>query len=222
MPTRSIVTAPARLPWQRPKSALPWCISPPDYVFDGRSSLPINEEAPTGPLNVYGQSKLAGEKLVRKNCPDALIVRTSWLFSPFGSNFVRAVCASPRMGMNCALSTIRLAVRQAPSTWPRCWSTSRSGGWEVTELALAKPIISREGNIAAGRISPAASSIPAGSSAGSRRTVVPIATEDYPTPATRPAYTVLDCGRFDRDFGFERSGWRDAVRPVVAELMGAA
>ena len=57
---------------------------------------------------------------------------------------------------------------------------------------------------------------------GKPANVVPIATEDYPTPATRPAYTVLDCGKFDRDFGFERPGWRDAVRPVVAELMGAA
>ena len=54
---------------------------------------------------------------------------------------------------------------------------------------------------------------------GKPTTVVPIATDDYPTPAIRPAYTVLDCGKFDREFGFERPGWTDAVRPVVAELM---
>ena len=54
---------------------------------------------------------------------------------------------------------------------------------------------------------------------GKATNVVPIATTDYPTPAKRPAYTVLDCSKFDRDFGFERPGWHDSVRPVVAKLM---
>ena len=57
---------------------------------------------------------------------------------------------------------------------------------------------------------------------GEMASVVPITTKDYPTPATRPAYTVLDCSKFDRDFGSRRPGWRDAVRPVVAKLMEAA
>ena len=193
-----------------------------DYVFDGRSSLPLNEESPTGPLNVYGQSKLAGENLVRKNCPDALIVRTSWLYSPFGSNFVRTVLrlatesdelrivddqiGSPTSADDVAKVLLEVAERWLGGDRIGAGETYHFAGSEHCSWAdFARGIIDTSRDFG-----------------GKPANVVPIATDDYPTPATRPAYTVLDCGKFDRDFGFARPGWRDAVRSVVAELMGAA
>jgi dTDP-4-dehydrorhamnose reductase len=193
-----------------------------DYVFDGRSNRPITEESPTGPLNVYGQSKLAGERLVRKNCPDALIVRTSWLYSPFGSNFVRTVLrlaaeenelriVDDQIGCPTSASDLARALVALAERWMR---GDRIGVGEIYHFAgrehcswadFARGIIDASREFG-----------------GKPATVVPIATEDYPTPATRPAYTVLDCGKFDRDFSFQRPGWHDALRPVVAELMGAA
>jgi dTDP-4-dehydrorhamnose reductase len=193
-----------------------------DYVFDGRSNLPLSEDSPTGPLNIYGQSKLAGEEMVRRNCPDAMIVRTSWLHSPFGSNFVRTVLrlaterdelrivddqiGSPTSATDLAKALITLLGRGLKG--------DRTGVGETYHFA---------GSEACSRADFARGIIAASAELGGRPVnVVSIATEDYPTPAIRPAYTVLDCSKIDRDFGFERPGWTDSVPLVVAQLMKAA
>jgi dTDP-4-dehydrorhamnose reductase len=189
-----------------------------DYVFDGRSNRPLTEESRTGPLNVYGQSKLAGEEAVRRNCPNATIVRTSWLYSPFGSNFVATVLrlaaerdvlrivddqiGSPTSATDLARALVALLARESVGSGEIYHFT----GSEACSWAdFARGII--------------ATSVDFG---GKSANVVPIATEAYPTPATRPAYTVLDCSKFDRDFGFERPGWSGAIRPIVTELMKSA
>ena len=189
-----------------------------DYVFEGRSNRPLTEDSPTGPLNVYGRSKQAGEELVRRNCPDATIVRTSWLYSPVGSNFVRTVLrlaaeraelrivddqvGSPTSATDLARALIGLLARQPKAAG----ETYHFAGSEACSWAeFARGIIAASAEFG-----------------GKPTSVVPIPTADYPTPAIRPAYTVLDCGKFDREFGFERPGWTDAVRPVVAELMKGA
>ena len=192
-----------------------------DYVFDGRSNCPLTEESPTGPVNVYGQSKLAGEEAVRRNCPDALIVRTSWLYSPFGNNFVRTILrlaeerdelrivddqiGCPTSASDLAAALIALLERGSKGDRTGAGGTYHFAGSEACSWAdFARGIV--------------AASVEFG---GKPANVVSIATEDYPTPAARPAYTVLDCGKVDREFGFERPGWTDAVRPVVAALMRA-
>ena len=193
-----------------------------DYVFDGRSNEPLHEDSPTVPLNVYGKSKLAGEGAVRRNCLDALIVRTSWLYSSFGANFVRTILrlAAEREELRivddqigCPTSATDLA--GALHSISERWSTGDGTGLgEIYHFAG-----SEQGSWADFAKDIVEASVELG---GKQTRVVPIPTEEYPTPATRPAYTVLDCSKFDRDFGFERPGWRAAVRPVVAELMKAA
>jgi dTDP-4-dehydrorhamnose reductase len=187
-----------------------------DYVFDGRSDRPLTEGSPTGPLNVYGQSKVAGEEAVRTNCPDALIVRTSWLYSPWGGNFVRTVLrlaaeheelrivddqvGSPTSATDLATAVIGIVAREDRTGWGE---TYHFAGSEASSWAeFARGIITASADFG-----------------GQQANVIPIATEDYPTPATRPAYTVLNCSKFDRDFGFDRPGWRTAVPGVIGELM---
>jgi len=189
-----------------------------DYVFDGRTAQPLTEESPTGPLNVYGQSKLAGEEAVRRNCRAAMIIRTSWLYSPSDSNFVRTVLrlAAGRDELRIVADQIGCptsATDLAKALIALLARASKGGG---ETYHFAGRVACSWADFARGII---ATSVEFG---GKPANVVSIATKDYPTPAIRPAYTVLDCGKFDRDFGFERPGWPDAVRPVVTELMKVA
>lgn len=193
-----------------------------DYVFDGRSGSPLDEHSPTAPVNVYGQSKLAGEQLVRANAPDALIVRTSWLHSPFGSNFVRTILrlaaerdelrivddqfGSPTSAGDLAAALVAVAARWAEGDGTGAGKTYHFAGDEHCSWAeFARGILTESA-----------------AQGGPSATVVPIATADYPTAAARPAYTVLDCREFDRDFGFARPGWRAAIHSVIADLLKAA
>jgi dTDP-4-dehydrorhamnose reductase len=193
-----------------------------DYVFDGRSNRPLSEESPTRPVNVYGQSKLAGEELVREACPDSMIVRTSWLFSPYGHNFVRTVLrlakerdelrivddqiGSPTSAADLARALVAVSQRWIEGDRTGLGETYHFAGSDHCSWAdFARGIV--ETSVELG---------------GRAARVIPIATKDHPTAAERPAYTVLDCGKFDRDFGFARSSWRYAVRPVVSALMETA
>jgi dTDP-4-dehydrorhamnose reductase len=193
-----------------------------DYVFDGRSNHPLTETSPTGPVNVYGQSKLAGEQAVRKNCADALIVRTSWLYGPYGSNFVQTVLrlamerdelriVDDQVGSPTSASDLAEALLGIAARWR---GGDRTGAGEIYHFAgseacswaeFARGIVEMSAELGA-----------------KRAAVVPIASKDYPTAATRPAYTVLDCSKFDRDFDLPRRGWRTALAPVVGELVRAS
>lgn len=193
-----------------------------DYVFDGCSNTPLTEESPTGPLNVYGQSKLAGEELVRRNCPDAMIVRTSWLYSPFGSNFVRTILRLAGERDELRIVDDQVGSPTSATDLARALTALLALGLEGDRTGAGE-IYHFAGSGACSWADFARGIIAASAEFGGKTAnVVPIATKDYPTAAIRPAYTVLDCGKFDRDFGFERPGWSDAVRPVVAALMETA
>ena len=188
-----------------------------DYVFDGRSSEPYGEDAPTNPLGAYGRAKLAGEEQVRAGNPDHLIVRTSWVYSPFGRNFVKTM-----LSLGAARDEVRVVADQI--------------GCPTSALDLADALLlvteRRHGGAAIGgtyhlagrcacswaELATEIFRVSAGLGGPSAR-VVPIATSDYPTAAARPANSVLDSGRFERDFACAMPPWRDSLAVVVRRLV---
>ena len=189
-----------------------------DYVFSGEQEGPIREESPTGPLGVYGQSKLAGEEQVRAANPDHLIVRSAWVYSPFGSNFVKSIMKAAegrdtltvvddQRGSPTSALDLAGAILHVLDEWRR---GSRAGIGETYHVAgsgetswcgFAREIMHRCETL----------DLPTA-------TVTPIQTSDWPTRARRPGNSVLDSGKFERDFGLRLPDWRTSVGEVVARL----
>jgi dTDP-4-dehydrorhamnose reductase len=189
-----------------------------DYVFDGRAHEPYREDDATGPLGVYGRTKLAGEDAVRASGCMHLILRTAWVYAAHGHNFlgtmlrlaaerdeVRVVAdqvGTPTPARLIAATTAEVLAR-APADPGHCDGTfhlTAAGHCSWYEFAAA---IFAEAQ-AAGILE----RVPR---------VVPITTADYPTRARRPAWSVLDCQRLERRFRLHLPAWRDALREVVAE-----
>ena len=189
-----------------------------DYVFDGRARDPYAEDAPTEPLSVYGRSKLAGEAAVRVTNPDHLILRTSWVYSPFGRNFVRTMASlaaerevlnvvsdqfgCPTSALDLAEAILRIADRWNGGDRTGLGDTyhlagSGSGSW----FDLASEVMANCSRLG----------LPAAE-------VRPIATADWPTKATRPANAVLDCSKIERDLGLRLPDWRRSVAETVERL----
>jgi len=181
-----------------------------DYVFDGSAAGPLAEDAPTGPLSAYGQSKLEGEQRVLGACPGAIVLRTSWVFAGHGANFVRTM--------------LRLAAEKKPL---RIVADQRGGPTPAGALADACLALARRdgpGGIYHLQGAPAVSWAEFAkaifAAAALDATVEPIATANYPTPARRPLYTVLDCSKIARDYGIVQPDWRAHLPSIVAELKG--
>jgi dTDP-4-dehydrorhamnose reductase len=185
-----------------------------DYVFDGAARLPYPESAPAAPLSVYGRTKLEGDRLVLAACPAATVLRTGWVYSPGGSNFlltmrrlmrqqdeVRVVddqYGAPTTAAFLARAT--LAVLHSSQAPGGVYHITAAG--ETTWCGFARAIHER----LRARESLAC------------RSVVPITTAQYPTPARRPAWSVLDCTRFERTFSFAREPWKQLLDEAVAAL----
>lgn len=192
-----------------------------DYVFDGTKSAPYHEDDPVNPLGVYGRSKAAGEEAVRALCPRHLVVRTSWLFSAHGVNFVKTLlrlaaerpelrivddqhgCPTSAADLAQAIAAIVKRLRQeAHAIFP--WGLYHYCGEGVTTwYGFARKIVDllQERGFARGV------------------QVVPIPTAAYPTPARRPAYSVLDCRRIEAVFGVRRPPWEESLIAVVERLL---
>ena len=169
-----------------------------DYVFDGQASEPYAETAATGPINAYGRTKLAGEEAVRAATPDHFILRTSWLVSPFGQNFVRTMVdlGQQRDSLSVVADqhgnpTSALDLADAILVVARRWATGDCTGLGQT-YHLAGTGIARWLDLA----------VAVQEEAGNAAKVTPIATADWPTAAARPAYSALNCAKFARDFGY--------------------
>lgn len=190
-----------------------------DYVFDGRASEPYDDDAPTGPINVYGASKLAGEEAVSAANSQHLILRTSWLVSPFGRNFVKTMLrlaeerdeiavvddqfGSPTSALELADALLRIADRWRDGDLAGVGQVLHLAGEGATSWAgLAEQVM----QFSAAR---------GGPSARIRR----ITTADYPTAAKRPAHSALDSSRFRQLFGFGLPAWQDQMKPLVARLL---
>jgi dTDP-4-dehydrorhamnose reductase len=187
-----------------------------DYVFDGRSSNAYREDDPPNPLNVYGASKLAGERQIIAEGPPFFILRVSWVFSSVGTNFVRTMLrlasrdvlgvVDDQHGTPCAASDIArvlwlAAARQAQmdagllmhfaSTPPTTW------------FGFANAIFATALKLGVLRHLPR---------------VDPISTDQYPTPAQRPANSLLNAEALQRFLGIEPPDWRDALESVLRDL----
>ncbi len=193
-----------------------------DYVYDGTKATPYVEDDPTAPLGAYGRSKLAGEVAVRAATPRHVILRTAWVHSPFGANFVKTMLrlaadrpelrvvndqiGSPTYAPHLAEAILAVARRVTtdPATAP--WGTYHAAGsGAVTWCGFAREIM----RVSAERGGPSAS-------------VTGITTADYPTPARRPANSRLDCTRLREAFGVALPPWQEGVAACVARLQGAA
>ena len=189
-----------------------------DYVFDGNRDRPYREDDRVQPLGVYGRTKLTGEEQVRAANPRHAILRTAWLYSPFGRNFVQSMMTaarsrpvltvvddqrgSPTSALDLADAVLVLAGRWSSGGRPAGGATYHVAGSGVTSwcgLADAVMVECRTLGLPAAEVRP-------------------IATEDWPTRAERPRYSALDSGSFAAQIGVVLPDWRVSVRSVVRQL----
>jgi len=180
-----------------------------DYVFDGNGRTPYPPNPPPAdsrPVNVYGQSKLHGEQLIREVSDEHLIIRTSWLYAPWGKNFVRTIAAAarskpelkvvndqrgrPTSAQHLAASTLALLDRSARGIY------HITDGNECTWFDFAQEIV---------RLT------------NSKCKVTPCTTADFPRPAKRPAYSVLDITKAESELGSFPT-WQSNLAQVFAIL----
>ncbi len=193
-----------------------------DYIFNGDASSPYRDDAEPDPRSVYGATKLEGERLVAKANPRHLTLRTSWVFGIDGQNFVKTMLrlgkeqdaisvvsdqfGSPTFAGHIAAALLKLTKQyQQAGVLPwgnynfcdRDATTWHQFALKIMQLGLEHGLLTN---------SPI---------------VHPIRTEDYPTPATRPLYSVMDCSRFEQTFpDVGISSWESGLREMMADLAG--
>ncbi|WP_223621243.1 dTDP-4-dehydrorhamnose reductase [Lysobacter sp. ESA13C] len=183
-----------------------------DYVFDGNGTRPYLESDPTGPLSVYGESKLAGEEAIRASGASHLILRTAWVYATHGHNFLRTML---RLGAE--RDELRVVADQHGSPTP-AWLLA-----DAAATVLGQGIVESGVRhiVAGGQTSwhGFAEAIFAEAQARGlierRPQVLPITTADYPTPARRPNYSVLDTSRLQAEYGLSIPQWRDALKTTL-------
>lgn len=184
-----------------------------DYVFDGRKTGAYSERDPVCPISTYGRTKEAGEAGIRSELARHMIVRTSWVFAGHGANFVKTMLrlgaerpelrvVSDQHGaptsardIAAALKELILARAEGRGDWGTFHFTSRE---PTTWYGFARAIIEEAGLASPPKISP-------------------ITTAEYPTPAVRPANSVLDCSRIQQEFAISQPSWRDALSDALTE-----
>lgn len=177
-----------------------------DYVFDGQGSQPYSIDAPRRPVNVYGRSKALGEQLIEGSSCRHLIIRTSWLYAPWGKNFVRTIAAAartkpelkvvndqrgrPTSAEHLAAATLKLLDRNSRGIY----HITDSG--DCTWFDFASQIVR---------------------DIGANCIVRPCTTADFSRPATRPAYSVLDIAKAEQELG-PMPSWQSNLSKVIAHL----
>lgn len=205
-------TAPAAMARAAADLGIPFLHVSTDYVFDGSGERPWRETDATGPLGVYGASKLAGEQGVAAAGGQWAVLRTSWVFSAHGANFVRTMLRlgaereelrvvadqhggpTPARAIASACLTMIRAMQADPG---RGGLYHFAGAPDTTWADFARAIMAQ---------------------AGLACRITDIPSSDYPTPARRPANSRLDCSAIARDFGIARPDWRAALAETIMEL----
>jgi dTDP-4-dehydrorhamnose reductase len=180
-----------------------------DYVFDGTSHKPYTEEAPTCPNSVYGRTKLFGENAVFEHCSNSMVIRTAWLYSTFGNNFVKTMIRLGREKKSLGVvfdqvgtptyahdlaEAIFVAINKG--VIPGVYHFSNEG---ITSWYDFTKAIHRIANITDCK-------------------VMPLHTSEYPTPAVRPHYSVLDKTKFKITYGIDIPYWEDSLKACIEQM----
>lgn len=180
-----------------------------DYVFNGLSSIPFTEEDSPQPINVYGKSKLEGERLAMENHPKAIIIRTSWVYSQYGNNFMKTMLrlfaerdelsiVSDQKGTPTNANDIAnaiLKIIQTENKTPGIYHFTNAG--ETTWFNFAEAIKELS---------------------NSNVNLKPIPTSAYPTPAKRPQYSVLDITKIQEIYGVEVIDWKESLKELINKM----
>jgi dTDP-4-dehydrorhamnose reductase len=180
-----------------------------DYVFDGAKASPYVEEDPTNPLNVYGASKLAGERAITASGCRHLIFRTSWVYGPRGANFMLTMLRLARERPELRVVDDQVGAPTSSSAIARATAAA-------LERALRSPGLAGLYHLAAsGETTWCGFARAILAQAGLAAPVVPIRSEEYPTPARRPRNSRLDCSRLRATFGVTLAPWQEGLREAM-------
>jgi len=178
-----------------------------DFVFDGKSCQPYREEDPIGPISVYGKTKARGEEEIQKTDSNFQILRTSWAYSKFGNNFLKTIrrlaqekpelriisdqIGSPTWVRDLARVSLQLIQTDLPGIYH--YSNEGVASWydfakEIVEISRLKTKI------------------------------IPIETKEYPTPASRPAYSVFNKSKIKKSLNIEIPHWKDSLKACLTEM----
>lgn len=184
-----------------------------DYVFDGTATTAYREGDQTNPVSAYGRSKLLGEQLALQYCPSSIILRTAWVYSSFGNNFVKTMMrlmkeresinvvndqfGCPTYAADLAAAIMKIISSGKSKEHPGIYHYSNQGkiNWYQFALAIKEHT-------------------------GSSCTVNPIPTAEYPTPAKRPAFSLLDTSKIRSAFQLEIPGWEDSLQRCLQIIQG--
>lgn len=207
-------TAPGAMAAAAARRRLPFLHVSTDYVFDGSGTRPWREDDPTAPLGAYGRSKLLGERLIAEAGGSAVILRTAWVFSAHGKNFVKTML---RLGADCDTLSV------VDDQW----------GGPTAAADIADALFTIAGAFGQGRGHPGiyhfagsptvswadfAEAIFAVSGLPRKPAITRIPTKAYPTPAQRPANSALDCSRILATYGIKQPDWHKSLSDVINEL----
>ena len=189
-----------------------------DFVFDGCSEIPYKEEDPPNPLNVYGKTKLAGEKAIAEVGVPFLIIRTSWVYSLHGKNFLRTIkklaeekdiiqvvddqIGAPTWARSIALKTHQILKQCLNKKWLETNDSNLSGIFHMTSQGetswhgFAREVLNM-------------------SNTSQNIKLIAIPTSDYPTPATRPSNSLLNNEKIHKVFGIDMPHWEDALKDCM-------
>ena len=181
-----------------------------DYVFDGKSYLPYTEVMPVNPSSVYGKSKLEGERILMEICPEAVIVRTSWLYSSFGNNFVKTMLrlgqerdklnvifdqvGTPTYAADLAVALLSILAAGKPAAGIYHYSNEGVCSWYDFTRSIHRL-------------------------AGISCDLVPIESKEYPVRTPRPHFSVLNKAKIKQTYGIEILHWEDSLEKCIRLLV---
>lgn len=182
-----------------------------DYVFDGKGHIPYREDMPTAPQSVYGRTKLAGEEKVVRNCPGAMVIRTAWLYSSYGKNFVKTMLRLAKERDEIGVVADQIGTPTYAHDLARAICT-------IVEQGIVPGIyhFTNEGVCSWYDFTKTIFRLEDISADDCR--VRPLRTDEYPSTAARPHYSVLDKSKIKKTYGLDIRWWEDALKSCIKKL----